>query len=91
MRARDQIKLKVLPSLSANGLAKIGAVKLGSSSLIERCLCLFDPFNSEWIPSDLLAETTYLGPRGICISLKVGCWQENGQVWPTAPTTPMTC
>ena len=36
VRARDQIRLKVLPSSSANRLAKIGAVKLGSSSLIER-------------------------------------------------------
>ena len=35
-RARDQMRLKVLPSSSANRLAKIGAVKLGSSSLIER-------------------------------------------------------
>lgn len=36
VRARDQIRLKVLPSSSANRLAKIGALKLGSSSLIER-------------------------------------------------------
>ena len=36
VRARDQIRLWVLPSSSANRLAKIGALKLGSSSLIER-------------------------------------------------------
>lgn len=36
VRARDQIRLNDLPSSSANRLAKIGAVKLGSSSLIER-------------------------------------------------------
>jgi hypothetical protein len=35
-RARDQIRLCDLPSSSSNKLAKIGAVKLGSSSLTER-------------------------------------------------------
>ena len=35
-RARDQIRLKLLPSSSSKRLAKIGAVKLGSSSLTER-------------------------------------------------------
>jgi hypothetical protein len=36
VRPRDQMRFKVLPSSSANRLAKIGALKLGSSSLIER-------------------------------------------------------
>ena len=36
VRPRDQMRLKDFPSSSANRLAKIGAVKLGSSSLIER-------------------------------------------------------
>jgi len=36
LRLRDQIRLKPSPSSSSNRLAKIGALKLGSSSLSER-------------------------------------------------------
>ena len=36
LRPRDQMRLKVSPPSSSNRLAKIGVVKLGSSSLTER-------------------------------------------------------
>jgi len=36
VRPRDQTRVKVSPSPSAKRLAKIGALKLGSSSLTER-------------------------------------------------------
>jgi len=36
LRLRDQIRAKPSPSSSSNRLAKIGALKLGSSSLSER-------------------------------------------------------
>ena len=36
LRLRDQIRVKLSPSGSSNRLAKMGAVKLGSSSLRER-------------------------------------------------------
>ncbi len=36
LRLRDQIRVKPSPSSSSNRLAKIGALKLGSSSLSER-------------------------------------------------------